>query len=251
MQKLDIVVGLFRFLARSIDNTLYPPHCLITGAVISCQSPLPLVSQDGLDRCDPAPTSIELMLTAQRHLDADELSFSSVTALWSLGPSHPAHALMMAIKYGGHQRLAVAMGRMLGHALLEQRRHPHPTQHALDLERTTCVTHVPVHRARRRERGYDQALTIASGIGSVLSLPVRTLLWRTRHTGTQTALDDAARSLNVRGAFCAVDSRMVQGESVLLVDDVFTTGATMNACASALLDAGARRVDAVSLCATI
>ncbi len=239
MPLLDLVVGVVRRYARSFDHVLYPPHCLITGSPITCQSPLPLISQEGLDGCTPAPDSTELLLTAQRHIQADDLAFSSVTALWALFPDAPIHNVIMAVKYGGHRTLALALGSLLGEHL------------ASNYQRTSAVTFVPVHPTRRRERGYDQAELIATGAANAMHVPMLPLLQRTRYTGTQTALSDEQRATNVQGAFTARQGAMVSQASIVLVDDVFTTGATANAAALALLEAGARRVDVATLCATV
>lgn len=241
----DFVVGLVRSSIRCLDLVFYPPHCLISGEAITQPSPLPGVSAEWLDLCDPAPSGTELLLTAQRHLAADDIAFSSVTALWALTNNSPAHALMMAIKYGGHSNLAVAMGKMLGaFAQCEMQNLVTPINHQ-------HVCFVAVHRLRNRERGYDQAQCIATGVSMATRIPLLSALVRTRYTGTQTSLNDEQRAKNVEGAFSATHHAELKDASVLLVDDVFTTGATVNAGASALLEAGARRVDVLTLCATM
>lgn len=105
------------------------------------------------------------------------------------------------------------------------------------------VTHVPLHAARRRFRTYDQALYLARALADAKALPCESLLRRVRATGRQVGRDRAARLMNVDGAFEAIGK--VAHRSVLLVDDVVTTGATAEACAQALVDAGAKRVHLV------
>jgi ComF family protein len=102
---------------------------------------------------------------------------------------------------------------------------------------------VPLHPARRRERGFNQAADLAQHLG----LPVAHALRRNRQTTTQTALPATDRRANVAGAFTATrHGRRLQGAAVLLVDDVRTTGATLDACAEALLNAGVREVCALT-----
>jgi ComF family protein len=105
---------------------------------------------------------------------------------------------------------------------------------------------VPLHEARFRERKFDQAALLAVALGEVTKRPVQEgWLARTRSTPRQVGLSDSEREQNVAGAFRA--SAAVAGQSVVLVDDVFTTGATAREASRALLDAGATSVFVVTL----
>jgi ComF family protein len=102
---------------------------------------------------------------------------------------------------------------------------------------------VPLHQSRRRHRGFNQAADLAHAIG----LPVVSALRRTRATATQTELPAGRRHRNVRGAFEATRAAGVLKDAVVvLIDDVSTTGATLDACARALKDAGVREVRALT-----
>jgi ComF family protein len=103
---------------------------------------------------------------------------------------------------------------------------------------------IPLGARRWRSRGYNQSERIAAALGRILGTPVRPeLLRRTRETPTQTALTPEARQANVAGAFSAAD---VAGLRLVLIDDVFTTGATLASAGAALIAAGAERVEAVT-----
>ncbi|MBC8253948.1 MAG: ComF family protein [Ardenticatenia bacterium] len=115
------------------------------------------------------------------------------------------------------------------------------------------IVAVPLHVARQRERGYNQAHLLAHALSQMVGLPlVTSTLRRTRRTRVQVGLDAFERQVNVRDAFTcdarprARGSRLhlptVQGRQILLVDDVYTTGATLEACTMALREAGAARV---------
>lgn len=236
----------FQTLVRAVDAVVYPDHCLLTSNPITGPTPLPHISREGLDQSAPAPDTVELLLTAQRRISADDIAFSNVYALWSLEPDAPIHNAIVAIKYRGMRRLAVAFGEHLGHVLCDI----HGVTYT-DTNAHTVVSYVPVHRTRRRERGYDQAQEIARGVAAAMKVPLYTLLERTRYTGTQTMLSDIERSRNVCGAFRAINVETIAGTRIILVDDVFTTGATLNNAAMELLEAGARRVDCAVLCATV
>lgn len=224
-----------RIIADTLDDLFFPPHCLLSGEPLSTPGPLPLVSQAGLDAVDPAPASVDLLLTAQRHHAGDELWLTRIAALWSVGTAHGIDAVIHAIKYRGHQRLAAALGeRMID--LLD----PLP-----DL-----IVPVPIHRARRRERGYNQAELLAKGLSQASGIPWLPVVRRTVNTPSQTSLTDAGRRTNVHSAFTIDPAHDVRGLRLAVLDDIFTTGATMNACAEVLIDAGARRVDGIAVGAT-
>jgi competence protein ComFC len=106
------------------------------------------------------------------------------------------------------------------------------------------IVPVPLHAAKRRERGFNQAGRLADQLGRATGIPVRpTLLRRVKPAESQTRLSRAQRAVNVRGAFVASSRRKLEGRPrVVLVDDVFTTGATTSACAGALREIGAAEV---------
>jgi ComF family protein len=113
--------------------------------------------------------------------------------------------------------------------------------------RPQALVPVPLHHARLRSRGYDQALELAKPIARTLTLPLRTgLLQRVRATTPQSSLDAGERRRNLEGAFAVVAAadKDALPAHVALVDDVITTGATLHAAARALLEAGVARVDA-------
>ena len=110
-----------------------------------------------------------------------------------------------------------------------------------------CITAVPPDRERRLKRGDHAASALAHELGSLWTLPVEALLEPTRPSTPQRGLDDAARRRNVAGAFRARASP----PTVVLVDDVYTTGATANAAASALRKVGTRRVEVVTFARAI
>lgn len=145
------------------------------------------------------------------------------------------------LKYAGERRLA----RPLGQAIA--------ARWARAGVGGECLVPVPVHADRARSRGYDQAALLAEAAGEALGMPAISLLRRTRATTAQYRLDRADRASNVADAFAvraAVGSgaqAVVAGHWIVLLDDVVTTGATLAACAAALLAAGAMAVSAVTV----
>jgi competence protein ComFC len=113
----------------------------------------------------------------------------------------------------------------------------------LSKEKWDLIVPVPLHPAKQREREFNQAERLARRLGAATRIPVdRKLLRRVVPTRTQTLLTRPQRAANVCNAFAARRGRRLHGQRVVLVDDVFTTGATTSACAEALLAAGAGEV---------
>jgi ComF family protein len=116
-----------------------------------------------------------------------------------------------------------------------------------DLQPIDAIVPVPLHPARLRHRGFNQSSLLARQAGEILNVEVHDALIRTRRTDAQVTLDAMQREANVAGAFAIAHGKTVEGLSVVLVDDVVTTGSTLSACADALIDAGASSVRAASV----
>jgi ComF family protein len=151
---------------------------------------------------------------------------------------HALRHIIHAFKYEGRRSLSVRLARVLRDAGIDVLSNAH------------CVVPVPLHPWRRLTRGFNQAADLAAG----LERPIVHALWRTRATAPQTGLTAARRRRNVRGAFMMsplVSARartaMIEGRTIVLVDDVRTTGATLDACARVLKEAGAAEVRALTL----
>lgn len=111
-----------------------------------------------------------------------------------------------------------------------------------------AIVPVPLHIKRLRERGFNQSLILARALGKKHGILVDfSLLKRSKLTLTQTGLDKNERKKNISGAFVAILPEKIRGRNLILVDDVYTTGATINECAKMLVRAGAKRVAAVTL----
>lgn len=147
-------------------------------------------------------------------------------------------AIIHAFKYDGRVQLA----RPLSALMIEAGVHL--------LQDADCVVPVPLHAWRRARRGFNQAEELARRLG----LPMRRVLWRVRATAPQTALDARARRRNLNGAFSLSPfltprrrGSWLEGRTVVLIDDVRTTGATLDACASVLKMAGTTEVRALTV----
>ena len=141
-------------------------------------------------------------------------------------------ALIQRFKYDGFRPLAKPLGRFLLHATERL------SEQAFDL-----ALPVPLHRNRRRQRGFNQAELLATEVARWRKIPLGVKdCVRVRDTPPQTGLRAAERRKNVAGAFDVPQPERVRGRRVLLIDDVLTTGATASACAQALRKAGAKGI---------
>ena len=140
-------------------------------------------------------------------------------------------------KYNRQMHLRHLVARWLRAALDDKRL----ADHTFDV-----TVPVPLHPARQRERGFNQASLIAELLSAQTSIPCRSLLKRIRYTTTQTALDRSQRMENLHNAFRLRKNADVRGLRVLLVDDVLTTGSTLSECARVLKRAGATSVRAAT-----
>ena len=138
---------------------------------------------------------------------------------------------LQRLKYGGSGSIAVPLGRAAAPALEALTRVCGPLP----------LVPVPVHEARRRQRGYNQAALLASALGRETGLPVIEILERRRSTARQHGLGKAARLHNLRGAF-ALRNGARPPSALILVDDILTTSATLESCAQVLREAGAASV---------
>ncbi|MDR6342246.1 ComF family protein [Filimonas zeae] len=136
--------------------------------------------------------------------------------------------IIYQLKYRNHPPTGLWLGRLLGQQLKESKRFQH----------VTVILPVPLHPRKARQRGYNQSLIIAQGIAEVCGWEILDqVLHRTVFTATQTHRNRENRMLNLQQAFTADSNALGHHRHVLLIDDVITTGATLEACALALQQA--------------
>lgn len=234
---------------RALIDFFFPPKCPFCGArsgsddayrpCPSCLAQVRFLSPPRCPRC-----GLAFEVPAEDHLCSDCLKSERP---FSVARSIFAYEGLMAkvisrFKYGRVSRL----GHILG-LLLADYRDPDLVLRDWDL-----LVPVPLHPRRLRQRGFNQSALLARKVGRRHSVAVElTALRRARHTQPQTQLSGAQRQENIRGAFEVRREEAVSGKKVLLIDDVFTTGATVTECARVLLAAGADRVDVLTLARVI
>lgn len=137
----------------------------------------------------------------------------------------PVAEMLHMIKYKGRQDIAIILGRAFGKKLIES-----PLYKNLDY-----LIPVPLHKNRFRRRGFNQSEALCTGLSDSMGVPVRSdILLRIKDTPTQTKLSKSQRQKNLEEAFSIADFDALQGKHILLVDDVLTTGSTIEACTTEL-----------------
>lgn len=146
--------------------------------------------------------------------------------------------LLFQLKYYGNSDLGCYLGRCMGISLL-----PSGFFQGID-----CIVAVPLHARKKKKRGYNQSEKLAEGISSVTGIPVVSyLLAKQVETETQTHKGNYERWMNVKNVFECVLPKQLEGKHVLLVDDVFTTGATVVACSDAFQHVPGLRISVLTL----
>ena len=229
-----MVTGLHR-LEKAFLDLLFPPRCVGCGRVGNylcpdCRAGISRICPPICRVCgQPVRDRGPCLSCFENHSRVDGIR----SAAFFEGPLREA---IHAFKYDG----VTALGGVLGELLAEGWEAFHPP--------TEVIMPVPLHRNRRRRRGYDQARILAEQLAQRLEVPILAdVLVRVRETVPQVDLGAKDRLENVKDAFACEAKGEIEGRAVLLIDDVCTTGATLNACADALRVHRPRSVWALTL----
>jgi ComF family protein len=227
---------MFRSLKIIINNLLdfiYPPVCFI------CDDHTDEIN----NFCSKCWKTIhdEIQILNQKNRNdfpqlKEEMFLDRVVTFWDY--SNELEKLVCQLKYQRCIRLGILLGKIIGTE----------GQSIFDEIECDMIIPVPLHRTRYRERGYNQSEVLCRGLIQFVSVPFyNNLLIRHRNTITQTKLSAQQRQENVRNAFSVCRSEILHNKNVLLVDDIITTGATMNSCAKILKIAGVKDVTGLTL----
>jgi ComF family protein len=167
------------------------------------------------------------------------LPLAAATAQYYFTKNTLMQRLMHQFKYRSHKALGFYLGQQLGYSFAQTHRFT-----AVD-----ALVPLPLFAAKERARGYNQAAVLCQGIADVLQKPVlENCIVRTMPTESQTKKNRIDRWQNMEGRFEITDAQALTGKHLLLVDDVVTTGATLEACGRALLAVDSVQLSVVTLC---
>lgn len=227
---------------RGLIDLVYPPKCLVCGDMqatylcASCYADIERIKPPCCPRCAmPTPEG------PCRECPGVDFSFDSATAagVYSGVLKDAIHQL----KYSGHRVMAPYLYELLVELLRSRN---------VLLQKIDCIVPVPIHPKRQRERGFNQSELLARGVGRALAIPVLSnAIRKSRLTPRQVELTGSLRREIVVGAFEVVRVDGFAGRRVLLIDDVFTTGSTCDAAASALRSGGAREIHVLTVARSV
>jgi ComF family protein len=229
-----------RSLSRQLHNLLFPPQCVSCDAVGAwlcprCAQSVEPIGELLCRRCGRG----QAIETDSCPFCADRSTFPLTQVRAAAFHQAPLREAIHAFKYESCAELSAPLARYMVAAYAKSCWHR--SFASVDL-----VAPVPLHEDRLRERGFNQSELLAAEFCRGVRLPMEAqAIRRVRHTPHQVGLDAKSRRLNVADAF--MTSPSVAGKHLLLIDDVYTTGATLNACAKSAISAGAATVSALTL----
>lgn len=173
----------------------------------------------------------------ERKFSSDKI-ISGFTSLFLFEKDKELQHIIHALKYDGKFQVGIFLGKLIALELKDR----------FDEWKIDFIVPVPLHHLKQAERGYNQSGFIAKGIRSVLRIPVKNkVIKRTRFTETQTNMNLLERRENTKDAFTTKRKNYLKGKTILLLDDVITTGATISECGRVLLEKGAAKIYAASV----
>lgn len=234
-----MTISIIRNIWDGILDLLYPPKCLVCGDMqpkylcSDCLSQITFINPPVCRRCG-APVQENEPCHGCSQV---ELGFDSARSVGAY--DGVLKEAIHQLKYSGHRVMAPILGGLIVDYLREQNAW---------LRRTSCIVPIPIHSSRLRSRGFNQSELLAVEISRVFALPMvgaSLVRWRSNQPQVDLPLDK--RHENVQGIFRVIRADSIAGRSVLLIDDVYTTGSTVDSAARVLREAGAREVHVLTL----
>lgn len=224
------------FVRESLLQLFYPHLCAGCGSdtlptssqlCVKCIYALPL---SGFEK--QANNPVERILSGR-------IAFEKATAQLYFTKHSALQHMMHAFKYKGNKDLGHQLGLIMGNQLLESRR----------FKDVDALIPLPLHESKQRKRGYNQAEILCKGIAEIMKLPViKKAVVRPDATESQTKKNRTERWKNMEGRFALTHENLIENKHLLLIDDVITTGATLEACGQELLQVSGVKLSIATLC---
>lgn len=222
-------------LLASIGQMLFPNLCVCCDGYLSQQE------ESICDMCLYTLPKFELYDLKDNPLAKKfwgRLNLDAVSAYLSYKSTNDVKKLIHQLKYKSNMDLGVEMGKWLGTALLKTN----------NFNLIDYVLPIPLHKVRQKFRGYNQSELLGTGLCEAMSVPMLTdVIVRERHNGTQTQKKRYERYINSKELFRVAKPESIEGKHVLLLDDVITTGSTIESCGEVLLDVDGLKLSVASL----
>ncbi|MFA7326552.1 MAG: phosphoribosyltransferase family protein [Candidatus Kapaibacterium sp.] len=211
-------------------NMINPDECLISGEILPEVREYRYISSERLLELSPPPHPLTIRDRLLSEYNADELAISKIISLFKINENDNVLNPIHKFKYMGITQIGIEFGTMLSKLI-------NPNEYDL-------IIPIPIHHARKRERGFNQSEIMGQSISDKTSIPLcLSSLIRSKYTYSQAKLNREERKFNLSEKFKVIEKDKIYNKRLLLIDDVLTTGTTANHCAEILLKAGARRVD--------
>ena len=231
---------------QTLLDWLYPPKCISCRILLPLQNPARFICAYCVPLFDPIPsplcpkcgTSVQSETRACSSCLGKAFHFSKNTAAFPYDDL--VRDLMHEIKFRKRKRVAQGIGELWANTIRKD-----------CFLKDAILVPLPMHRSKQRERGFNQAEILALELAKKHSVPAERVLIRTADTPPQAGLHPRLRAENVRDAFAIAPGHSPEGKNYILIDDIYTTGASLNECAGVLKKSGAKSVSSMTFAITI
>ncbi|HZK57320.1 MAG TPA: ComF family protein [Clostridia bacterium] len=234
------IIEIIKEYANAFLDLIYPSKtiCYICGGALeenakyslchSCYNNLPFIPDHHCDKCGTPLRMIEDGPICQQ---CKKTNYCFDRAISVVEYKQDVKILIYKLKYSNHTYLATTFGYIMADKLKQEG------------IKADIIIPIPLHRSKEKERGFNQATLISKYIVEKINIPLNiNALIRTKNTKVMHNLTRRERLENVEGAFEVVDKEAIINKDILLIDDIFTTGSTVNSCSKELINNGAKSV---------
>jgi ComF family protein len=212
---------------------LYPPRCIFCNNIIpineykkldiciSCFGKIPWIKEPACSKCGRAIANTGLCT------DCKKIEHSYVKGWIALEYDDMVKSAIYRFKYGNSPRAAKAFSEMMYRAIKDKN---------IEQIKFDFIVPVPIHKNRLNKRGYNQSELLAKALSKKMNIPYKNMLKRVKDTKPQSGLSPRQRVNNISGAFKVTKTRKSQNKNILVIDYIYTTGATIDACAYSIID---------------